>query len=177
MIKVEPCKGCGKWIFKVDLMGVTIKAEPTPLDAQAAVAALSARLELWAVRHDSTGRPLSLMKPTPGHLAALNAPTRPVVVAQHRCPNPSAPARGPEKAAKGSEVAEAPKGRPAATETASWGRSGPGRAPSAGRRRTEDPLREAPKCSNCAHPMADGTYAAIEVGDLVMWAAHVDACA
>lgn len=173
MIKVEPCNGCQKWILQVHLMGVTIKADPTPLDAQTAVQALVGGLKLWAARPDASGRPASLMAPTNEMLAALNTPSRPNIVAQHRC----AATGGPNATPVAVEPTPAPKGRPAATETASWGHPAPDRAPSAGRRRTRNASgRPEPRCSNCSKPMADGTYAAIEVGELLVWAAHVDAC-
>lgn len=33
-----------------------------------------------------------------------------------------------------------------------------------------------PRCNRCSQPMADGTYAAVEVGDLLVWAEHLTDC-
>jgi hypothetical protein len=33
-----------------------------------------------------------------------------------------------------------------------------------------------PRCKRCGQRMAQGTYAAIELGELLVWAEHIDEC-
>lgn len=184
MIKVEPCKGCGGVLLVDRFMGLTVRCEATPLDAQAAGAALLAGRELHRVMYLG-GRPSSFSSASPAVLAALRTEPseRPMVVVTHRCP-PGAvrPSESLSTPSAASTPKAAPVGPPAAPGTPSWGPSTEASsAPSAESRPSErlapsvaDP--SGPRCSGCGHPCADGTYASIELGDILVWAHHVEEC-
>lgn len=176
MIKVEPCKGCGGALLVDRFMGLTVRCEVTPLDAQAAGAALLAGRELHRVMYLG-GRPSSFSSASPAVLGALRAEPseRPMVVVTHRCP--SGATRPPESLAAPSAAStpkEAPAGPPVAPGTPSWGRST--EASSAPRAATLVSDPSGPRCSGCGDPCADGTYASIELGDILIWAIHTENC-
>lgn len=87
MIQIEPCKRCGQILVKLPLGGISIKADPSPLDAQEAVDALLGGRELYRLT-TLGGNPYSLKGVGHPVLAALNAEPgeRPHVVREHRCP-------------------------------------------------------------------------------------------
>lgn len=172
MIRIETCLRCGRPLFVEPMAGLKIKCDPEPLDAQAAVQALVGGRSVWAVRLDRQNRPCALLGATPamlGGLTGLRTPAgRPTLVAEHRCsgtaqagsqglptpqvaPEPTPCPKGPEKPVQG-----AARGKPAERATP---------------RRTEKPV-----CDGCGQPCADGTYAAVHLGELVVWAQHVDSC-
>jgi hypothetical protein len=84
MIQVEPCKGCGAIILLGELMGLRAKCDPTPVDAQEAVAALLAGRELHRVTYVGD-RPANLSPARPAVLSALLGAEPPMVVQEHRC--------------------------------------------------------------------------------------------
>lgn len=84
MIQVEPCKGCGAIILLGELMGLRAKCDPTPVDAQEAVAALLAGRELHRVTYVGD-RPANLSPARPAVLSALLGAEPPMVVQGHRC--------------------------------------------------------------------------------------------
>lgn len=169
MIKVEPCKGCGGVILVDDFMGLRIRCEAAPVDAQTAGSALLAGQSLYRV-HYLGGRPSSFGSASTAVLGALRSEPseRPMVVVQHRC---KAEATGaPLRASEPVHVPEepkCPKGRENAAQGAARGRS----VEPVTRRRSNEPV-----CDGCGQPCADGTYASIALGDLIEWAHHVDSC-
>lgn len=183
MIKVEPCKGCGGVLLVDRFMGVTVRCDPTPLDAQAAGQALLAALPLHRV-YALGGRPSSFGSASPAVLGALRTEPseRPIVVPEHRCTKAGTTnaLSGPVSA---SEVVD-PKGvhaaplspsqpLPAGRTTPSSGLPSPAPAKNVGQR-ASDP--SGPRCSGCGEPCADGTYASIELGKILVWAHHVTSC-
>jgi hypothetical protein len=179
MIKVEPCKGCGGVILVDDFMGVRVRCEASPLDAQTAGAALLAGLNLYRV-HYLSGRPSTFASASPAVLGGLRIPDpseRPMVVVQHRCKAEATGAalRAPQ-GVKGpgtpGPAPKAPQNPPAAPGTLS---SAPSTEPS-GAITAAKPVSEGPGCDGCGEPMADGTFASIELGEVMIWKHHVEAC-
>jgi hypothetical protein len=184
----------------VDSMGIRIKADTEALDGISAVTALVEGRELYRVRflggkaHNLTGTP-------PEVLAALNGPVgeRPMVIREHRCdpkavdarlaasynppgpgahPHPQSPPAG--RTAPFSGPSSPSSSVPDVVQSRSDPQEGPSApvyrppggpvSPGPGQARTG---RSTPVCDECGKPCADGTYASIELGDLLVWAAHV----
>lgn len=181
MIKMEPCKGCGALVLMGELHpGVTLKVEPARINAQTLGAALLAGQtdECWTIRLDPQGRMVGFTPADFATVGTLNGPTPPHAVRRHHCP----------KALSGdltaSQRSEAPRVPPTAPEPPaaptipsvgpSTNSSTPGSARPADRPRFEQ--GGGPRCAECSKPCADGTYAAIELGELLVYAAHVDQC-
>lgn len=179
MIKVEPCKGCGGVLLVDRFMGVTVRCEATPLDAQAAGRTLLAGQTLYWVRY-SSGRPSSFGSATPTVLGALRREPseRPVVVGQHRCAKNASTA--PVSVSQDGGEAGAPKAprRPpvAPSRPFSGHSTATPTAPTAETPASETPADASPRCSGCGHPCADGTYASIELGDILVWVHHTEHC-
>ena len=177
MIKVEPCKGCGGVLLVDDFMGVRLRCEVTPLDAQTAGAALLAEQGLHRVTYLG-GRPSSFGAATPAVLGALRLDPgeRPVVVVTHRCATEAVQAH--QRASRSRGEGRTPKAplRPSGTPSVAvvTPSSVPSTTPSGARTAENRPSE--PRCSGCGEPCKDGTYAAIELGDILVWAAHVDSC-
>lgn len=181
MIKLEPCRSCGRLLYVDALAGVDIRTETNLVDAAGALAAAMAGATLWAVRL-ADGRPTSFTPPTPTMLGALSQlGPDPSIVAEHRCTK-----RGTEAghAARQSPVskpnvesgAQTPKARVAPNDIASSASQAkaspaPG-APTAGSRISE---RTHP-CHACERPVSLDSAAAYvaELGATVVFAAHAE---
>lgn len=172
MINLEPCTACGEWI----LTDGREEADPAGVDAQTGVAALLAGRTLRHVVWPHT--PSAAFTFATNHtLAALNDPTPPLVVTRHTCRpqtvatsarlKPSQPVEAPSEP-------PTPPVAPAARSTRSQGPSS--NSSTAGSARSAETRGSDPRCAECSEPMADGTYAMIELGDLVVWSAHAEAC-
>lgn len=188
MIKVEPCKGCGGVLLVDRFMGLTVRCEATPLDAQAAGAALLAGQELHRVLYLG-GRPSSFSSASPAVLGALRGEPseRPMVVVTHRC---TAGATGARLTASqevgGTQAPKAPQSPPAGRGTPFSGHSSPSSTAHTAAKhpsKTRIPPTfvdgqsiQGPRCSGCGQPCADGTYASIELGDILIWAIHTEGC-
>jgi hypothetical protein len=172
MIKVEPCRGCGRLLYQHSLGGLQYRAETEPLDAQEAATALVGGQELYRVTATSVSTA------TPSVLAALRdrgSAEGPTVVRQHVCPvraqeAVSGPPRTPGVPADPKGLPSSPVGR----QIPSWGQSTecstPVSAKSAVRSRSETT-----ECSTCGRPidLADtGTYALFALGATLVDAFH-----
>lgn len=184
MIKMEPCKGCGGLVLMGELHpGVTLKVEPARINAQTLGAALLAGQtdECWTIRLDPQGRMVGFTPADFATVGALNGPTPPHAVRGHHCP------KAPSGDLTASQRSEAPRvpptapGPPAAPTIPSVGPSTNSSTPGSARpadRRPSDPYAQGggPRCAECSKPCADGTFGAIHLGDLLVWAAHVGGC-
>ncbi|SRR6266550_2666042 len=160
MIKVEPCRGCGRTLFTVKVANLDVRCDPEKLDAQEAVAALLAGRELWSVDG------MNLSGARHEILGGLNGPTPPHVVGTHRCEAVGARLAAPQKGGEAGPP-KGPSSPPVAPSVAFLGHStGPSGVPSAVKRRSDPP------CDRCGRPCEPGTYASVEYGDLVIWAEH-----
>lgn len=172
MIKVE-VHPCGRLTYVDDLGGTAIRTDTEPLEADEAVQALLGGADLYRVFFLG-GRPNRYGSTTPEVLAKLRTEPseRPLVVRAHRCTAVSRP-NTPSPVPSGQPVPPSPSA--GHTETPSPGpQTEPSPAPGARPTGTRSDRR--PTCSGCGRPCADGTYASIALGELVVWAQHVDTC-
>lgn len=192
MIKLEPCRSCGRLLYVDALAGIDIRTETTLVDGPRALNAALDGTTLWAVRLESdTGRPLAFMTPTPALLGALTQPgPNPSIVAEHRCTKRGTEAaqaarRSSATPTRAAGAAQAPKARVAPNGTASsasQATSSPAspatRAdrPRFNRTRTHhsNKSERTHPCHGCGQPVnLDGPAAFVaELGATVVFAAH-----
>lgn len=172
MIEVNPCRGCGRILYEYKIANLDVRTETVPLDAGQAVEALVGGTPLWRVTLIGK-RPGNLGSASPAALAALrNAEPgeRPLVVREHRCAAAGALSRPPVAPT----VQPAPPEPPAGQQTPSSGpQAAPSSASSAG---TPVSDVQGPRCGRCKVNMQQGEYAAISVGEILVWAEHLTGC-
>jgi len=155
--KPAQCR-CGALIYLVEESGLRWTADMTPLDRQGAITRLMGGGEVYVL----DGKRLTLANPT------LLAQPGVTVVGSHPCP-PGA-ARALEKAAPAPSPQPTPPGPPVSRTAPSLGsQGGPSSVPGA----VKPPTRP---CTDCGAMMAEGEYVAVELADVVVWAAHLDRC-
>lgn len=181
MISVNPCRGCGRILYEYKIANLDVRVETIPLDAGQAVDALVGGTPLWRVTFLGK-RPGNLGSASPAVLTALrNAEPaeRPVVVREHRCTAADALSRPPVAPT----VQQTPPEPPAGQQTPF---SGPQAAPSSAssavtpvsdvRRIPNGSDTDGPRCGRCKVNMQQGEYAAISVGEILVWAEHLTGC-
>lgn len=164
--KIETC-GCGRLLIVHPVANLKVRLDSVPLEPDGAVQALIAGRALWRVTQTSvTGA-------RPEELAALRergSLEGPRIHQEHRC-------TAAQRTNAPSAVSADPKGspRPPAGRSALPGsdrrteRSG---APSAG-----SPRSDGPRCDDCGLPLGEpGTYWGIQLGELWVYAQHVERC-
>lgn len=161
IMKTEPCNGCGRMIIVHSVANLAVRCDPTPLGAQEVVRELGAGRQMWTPQD---GRRLRAARPGDAEL-----------LREHRCTaagalrSPSPVLGDPNR----------PKGRQAGTHSLA-GPPTPSSAPRtahSGARHAASPSSETrPRCSACGQPCTDGTYASVGVGELTVWAQHVETC-
>lgn len=182
MIQVNPCRGCGRLLYEYKIANLDVRVETVPLDAGQAVDALVGGTPLWRVTFLGK-RPGNLGSASPAVLAALrNAEPaeRPVVVREHRCRADEALQRGCTAADALSRPPVAPTVQPAPPEPPAGQQtpfSGPSAAPSSASSAVT-PVSDVrgPRCGRCKVNMQQGEYAAIEIGEILVWAEHLTGC-
>lgn len=165
MIKVEPCRGCGRSLFIHPIANLTVRLEIEPLDAAQATQALLGGKNLWRVTQTSVSgvRPAELTA-----LAQAEPGERPHVCQEHRC----AAVSRPDRPSPVQEVNPAPKGRQAPLVAVSTQSSVRSTTRSFARPAVS---RRSEPCDACRKPVElDGPeeYAAVELGATVMWVQH-----
>lgn len=180
MIKAE-MHTCGRLVYVDEIApGLTVRTDTEPLDSSRALEALMGGVNLWRATSLSAGRLHHLTGATPAALGALRGAEPPTVVAEHRCDAREAVQAGlwrPQGASPVPQGAEGPR-RPSAGRT---GTPSPERQtahnPAQAARQTDTPSDSAPTCENCRTAIRpDQPHAAIQVGDLYVWAAHTLDC-
>lgn len=176
-INANPCRGCGRNLFTASVANLDVRVETDPLDGDQAVQALIAGRGLWRVTY-----PGGLSPANAATLAALRTEPgeRPYVVQEHVCTPVSWPYSPPPVP----EANQAPKGRQRPLVAVSTLSSVPraerssanGAANPVSDGRTGPSRHSGPRCSGCGNPCADGTYASVALGDIVLWAQHVTDC-
>lgn len=160
MIDLKPCRGCGRPLIHHSVANLAVRLEPTPLDLNGIMGELAASRSLWMVDGGKV-RPAR-----PGEAGPLR---------EHRCSVKAADA--PLEPSQPSPPPGVPANPPVRPRTPSRRSSGQRTTPPgvlyAGSRVSD--IGEGPVCDSCSTPMADGTYASIEVGELTVWAQHVSA--
>lgn len=173
--KLATCTRCSKIIYLVEEVGLRWTADLEPLDAQEAVSALVSGRQVYRVTQPGT----RLSTARPGVLKALREAEpseRPIVVGSHPCPEGAARPLTPVQGG-GEGLAPKASGRPPVPPSRpSLGLPTGGSTVKSADRRGTETLRGAPKCDTCGQPCEDGTYGAIQLGDLYVWAQHVNAC-
>lgn len=162
MIKIEPCRGCGRTLGIHKIANLVVRLEIEPLDAAQATQTLLGGKNLWRVTQTSVSgvRPAELTA-----LAKAEPGERPHIVQEHRC----AAVSRPDRPSPVSQVQPVPHEPSADRQTPS---SGPSAAPSSAR--PAGPRRSEP-CHSCQKPVIlDGPeeYVAIQLGATVIWAQH-----
>jgi len=160
---IQPCTGCGRLILLHRIANLVVKADPAPLTDVGDILKLIAGPNppsLWAVETNQAGQPNRLRGARPGETG---------VVPEHRCTN-----RGTSNAVMASLPASKPNGATPGPKEPPAGRTTPSSAPQG--LTVDDAARQAsdaPACDRCGKPCADGTYAAVQLGDIYMWAQHL----
>lgn len=182
VIKVE-VHSCGRLTYVDEFTGLTIRTDTEPLEADGATKALLGGAELYRV-YFLGGRPSRYGGATPDVLAKLRTEPgeRPLVVRAHRCTEHSTLQRGCTAVSRPNTPSPVPSAQPVPpspsagrTETPSPGpQTEPFSVPGARPTATRSDGR--PTCSACGRPCADGTYASIALGELTVWAQHVEQC-
>lgn len=171
MIKVEPCRGCGRLLYQVSLGGLNYRAETEPLNAHEATGHLLGGGELYRVTQTSVS------SATPAVLTALRqrgTVEGPTVVRRHVCP---AKAQEAVSALNPAPVTQSPQPtpqRPPAGRTAPS--SGPSAAPSSVRSAEHPPFEDGPRCDDCGLIMEEGEYVSAQLGSIYIWATHLVNC-
>lgn len=167
MIKVEPCRGCGRLLLVHPIANLAVRLDSVPLEPDGAVQALMGGIPLWRV----TGTSVSGARPA--ELTALRergSTEGPRIHQEHRCTAAGRPGTPPA-------VSTPPKGsqRPPADRSALRGsapRPAPSSAPSADRPRSDG----GPRCDDCGLIMGEGEYVAVQLGEIYIWAQHLTNC-
>lgn len=170
--KLAQCLRCKGVIYRADEVGLVWTADLNTLDAQTALHALLDGRQVYVVLQP--GNILTTARPE--DLSRLREANPPMVVASHPCPAGASKvleARLPAPEGEGEGGAPKEPARPSAVP--SRPSSGPSTEPSGAQ--TAVKHRSDPVCDGCGKPCADGTYASIELGDLLVWAHHVENCA
>lgn len=169
--KLATCLRCARVIYRADEVGLVWTADLEPLDAQTALHALVDGKQVYTVAHP--GPVLATARPEA--LARLREGLPVTVVASHPCPAGAskvleAVLPAPESEGEG----QGPKEPARPLEEPSRPSSEPSTEPSGAR--TAATRRSEPKCDGCGKPCPAGTYASIELGDLLVWAHHTEDC-
>ncbi len=174
-LSLAQCPACSTPVYRWRVGGLEYTADLTVVDAQQAAAAVQSGRRLYRLLY-AGGRPMSAR---PADMLVITklvtAPPeeRPAVIPAHPCTAVTRPLPAPQPAAG--------PGAPADPPVPPAGRTTPSRGPQAvssgatGADRLRSDRRR-PSCNRCSRPMADGTYASIEVGDLLVWAEHLTDC-
>lgn len=161
-MKIEPCLGCGRGVLIHKIANLAVKCDPSPLDGVGVAREIVAGRSLWTPVFGPGLIPKELKPGRPGDTKLL---------AEHRCTRVS----GASAPATPSRPVVAPQASPTLSEAESV-LGGPARPGDASTAPFSSSRRTNPCCDGCSEPMADGTYASIELGSLVVWAQHVTEC-
>lgn len=176
-LSLAECPKCGERVLRVKVGGIETKANLLPITNPVGETG-----RVYRVLFADDGRPRTLRPAYPAELVAfVTSPVgdRPYLTREHPCtavsrpltPSPASgtgdPGKGPQTGVQRflADLSTPSPDRP----------TDPSGARSAVQRRS-DGLAAAPRCSACGKPCEDGTYASVALGDLVLWAEHVDRC-
>lgn len=165
MIKLEACQGCGRHLLVGKIANLDVKCEPTPLIEVGEIIRLLTTPNppsLWMVERNQQGQPTRLRGARPGETG---------VVVEHRCTVKAADAVLKPSTSAAGETMPPKAPRPSvARSAASSGHS----TDHSGVRGAANQDSSWPACDRCSKPMANGTYASVEIGELTIWAEHVE---
>ncbi|QMP84447.1 hypothetical protein HUN42_00070 [Streptomyces phage Dagobah] len=165
-LKLAQCPRCSTPVHRWKVGGIEYTADLTALDGPGATAAVLGGRKLYRIT--AVGPVRNIRPAYTKELAALGGAEPPTIVGGHPCTALTRPLAAPQQSGGATPPGKAPG--PAA------GRTAPSPVPSSRTSRTArtaDRRRTDPVCDQCGQPCADGTYASIALGDLVVWAQHV----
>lgn len=180
MIKVEPCRGCGRIILVGKIANLTVKCDPAPLtnvgDIMKLLTSASPTPTLWMVEQNLQGQPIHLRGARPGEAGP---------VAEHRCtvsaqealsrPRTPAPVSSPQPTPQSPPAGRtAPFSGPSAGPSSVRGAGTLDSKPSGASLRSSDVPCSV--CGNMIHLTDVGTYALIELGAVLIDAFHTGGC-
>ena len=182
-LSLAECPRCRQQILRMKVGGIETKANLLPITDPVGDTG-----RVYRILFADDGRPRTLRPAYPVELVAfVTSPVgdRPYLTREHPCtavsrPLTPSPASGTGDPGKGPQTGvQSLAGRTTPSPARSTEASG---ARSAAQRRSEAAVRPSdgsaarPRCSACGKPCADGTYASVALGDLVLWAEHVTGC-
>lgn len=179
-MKIQPgqCKRCKAVIYLVREAGITWTADMTPLDDQSLIAALVGGQEIYLLALDG-----KQFGPAPSQKLKEFLSGGRTLLASHPCPTAVAGAllSAIQKAERDVVPGKGPRPSVPPKNRFSGQPRSLGTVPTADRSPSEAPfdfqkMKLKPVCDGCSQPMDDGTYASVELGDILVWAQHVDAC-
>lgn len=179
-LSLAECPKCGERVLRMKVGGIETKANLLPITNPVGDTG-----RVYRVLFAEGGRPRTFRPATPVELVAfVTSPVgdKPYLTREHPCaavsrpiPAPATnPAGGPGKAPQAGVQSLAGRTTPSPDRSTE-----PSGARSAAQRRSEAAVRGSapqPRCSACGKPCEDGTYASVALGDLILWAEHVDHC-
>lgn len=153
MIEITPCRGCGRHLIHHRVANLAVRLELEPITGQEAVGEIMAQRTLWMVdqgkvRPARPGEPGPLREHRCTAAGALRTPS-PVPAPQ---PTPREPSAGQQTPSSGPRTAYSS-------------------ARSAAIRDSENP-----RCPDCGLIMHDGDYVSVELGQVMLWAIHINQC-
>lgn len=172
-LNLAVCPACSTPVWRWKAGGIEYTADPTALNAQEAVTAHLGGRRLY--RLTLVGGHRNIRPAWNTELTALSGAEPPTILGGHPCKAVTRPYAAPQPTGGTGAPGKAPSppaGRTAASSAPSAPTPPPSGAPAAAKPRSEG-RTGGPRCDACGHPCADGTYASVEVGDLVVWATHV----
>lgn len=186
-LSLAECPRCRQQILRMKVGGIETKANLLPITNPVGDTG-----RVYRVLFADDGRPRTLRPAYPAELVAfVTSPVgdRPYLTREHPCtavsrpiPAPGTnPSGGPGKAPQTGVQRLAGRTTPSPDRSteASGVRSAETPASRAAEKRPVRPsagLADQPRCSACGEPCADGTYASVALGDVVLWAEHVTHC-
>lgn len=188
-LSLAECPRCRQQILRMKVGGIETKANLLPITNPVGDTG-----RVYRVLFADDGRPRTLRPAYPAELVAfVTSPVgdRPYLTREHPCtavsrpltPSPASGTGGPGKAPQTGVqrfLADLSTPSPDRSTEASGARSADrprsDRTPGKGSVRPPAVLAPRPRCSGCGKPCEDGTYASVALGDLVLWAEHVDHC-
>lgn len=201
-LSLAECPKCGERVLRMKVGGIETKANLLPITNPVGDTGRVYRVLFAEGGRPKTFRPATPAE----LVAFVTSPVsdKPYLTREHPCaavsrpltPSPASGTGGPGKAPQaGVQSLRAEPGGIGAPRLSLAGRTTPSpdrstepsgarsadrprsdRSPGKGSVRPSDGIAGRPRCSACGEPCADGTYASVALGDLVLWAEHVDRC-
>ena len=167
-LNLAACPRCQTPVYRWKVGGIEYTADLTALTAAGAIGVKIAGRRLYRITLVGPTRNIRPAYTT--ELAALSSAEPPTIVGGHPCNAVTRPLGTPQPAGGPGAPGKAPSPSAGRQTPFSGPSTEPSGVPAAATRSTDRPN---PRCDACGKPCGDGTYAAIEVGDLVVWAQHV----
>lgn len=172
-INLGRCTRCGKYCLLAEVNGMRAVAEMEPLSLDGTIRSIAAGRTVYVLRTDDQNRPKGLAVALTRDLRNAEGLT---LLGDHEHSGAVRPAETLSTPQTAPCTDPALSGRQAGAQGPSW----PSQDATATPARAVTPSRSSrkievkPCCDACAQPCADGTYAAVHLGDLLVWAQHLE---